>query len=364
MIKKYDLHLILNAESAHKKIINTVQKDSVVLEIGTSYGHMTQYLKEELNCQITGIEIDPEAAKEALKYTVDFLNIDIDDTQLLDEKIKDNYYDYIVMCDVIEHVKETESILKVLGKKLKTSGLFLLSVPNVAHNIVVMQLLKNDFDYQDIGMMDNTHIRWFTSESFKKKIDQAGLRLVKHDWTYMTPEFENVSHNNYNDFSLFEREVLLRHPNCHFFQNIFHLSKDLSIEEGPINNIDAYWFDKIKINYPDLPEENTDVFDKVIIKSIKAINPKEIEDYSFSITPTMRMRGFKNVLVTGINNENNEVTIPIEVIDAIFIDDTYYSFANSKIVIKLTNYYKSIKISFEYVDVTDELVMNLLQRVK
>lgn len=364
MNKKYNLHLILDTESAHKKIIDSIHKDSVVLEVGTSHGHMTKYLKEELNCNVTGIEIDPEAAKDASQYTSDFFVIDIDNVELLDNKIKDDHYDYIIMCDVIEHVRDTTNILKTLGKKLKTSGLFLLSVPNVAHNIVLMQILKNEFNYQDVGMMDNTHIRWFTSNSFKKKIDEAGFKLVKHDWTYMTPEYENISHNDYEEFSLFEKEVLLKHLNCHFFQNIFHLSKDINSIEAPVNNIDAYWFDKIKVIHPDSTEQNIDIFDKNVLTSIKILAPERNVNCSLIINPTMRMRGFKNISITAIDANNVAVDIPFVVENAIFIDESYYSFSNSKILINIDGVYNSINVSFEYIDVTEDLLMSLLQRVQ
>ena len=364
MNKKYNLHLILDTESAHKKIIDSIQKDSVVLEVGTSHGHMTKYLKEELNCNVTGIEIDPEAAKDASQYTSEFFVIDIDDIELLDSKIKNDHYDYIIMCDVIEHVRDTTNILKTLGKKLKVSGLFLLSVPNVAHNIVLMQILKNEFNYQDVGMMDNTHIRWFTSDSFKKKIDETGLKLVKHDWTYMTPEYENISHNSYDEFSLFEKEVLLKHCNCHFFQNIFHLSKDVNSIEASLNNIDAYWFDKIKIIHPNNTEQNIDVFDKNVLANIKFIAPEQDVNYSLVINPTMRMRGFKNISITAIDVDNNEVNITFTVENAICIDETYYSFANSVILVNVVGGYSDINISFEYIDVTDDLLKSLLQRVQ
>lgn len=364
MNKKYDLHLILDTESAHKKIIDSIQKDSVVLEVGTSHGHMTKYLKEELNCNVTGIEIDPEAAKEASQYTSEFFVIDIDNIELLDDKIKDDHYDYIIMCDVIEHVRNTTEILETLGKKLKVSGLFLLSVPNVAHNIVLMQILKNEFNYQDVGMMDNTHIRWFTSNSFKEKIDETGLKLVKHDWIYMTPEYENISHNNYDEFSLFEKEVLLKHNNGHFFQNIFHLSKDINSIESSVNNIDAYWFDKIKITHPNNTEQNIDVFDKNVLINIGFIAPEQDVNYSLIINPTMRMRGFKTVSITAIDADDIEIDIPFVVENSIFIDESYYSFSNSKILVNVNGVYNDINISFEYIDITEDLLMSLLQRVQ
>ncbi|MFU0874469.1 class I SAM-dependent methyltransferase [Kluyvera sichuanensis] len=364
MNKKYNLHLILDTESAHKKIIDSIQENSVVLEVGTSHGHMTKYLKEELNCNVTGIEIDPEAARDASQYTSEFFVIDIDNIESLDEKIKDNHYDYIIMCDVIEHVRDTTNILKILGKKLKTSGLFLLSVPNVAHNIVLMQILKNEFNYQDVGMMDNTHIRWFTSNSFKKKIDETGLKLVKHDWTYMTPEYENIPHNNYDEFSLFEKEVLLKHLNGHFFQNIFHLSRDINSVEAPISNIDAYWFDKIKVTHPNNIEQNIDVFDRSVLVNIKFSAPEKGTNYSLIINPTMRMRGFKNISITAIGSDNIEVNKRFVVENAIFIDKSYYSFSNSRILINIDGGYDNINISFEYIDVTEDLLMSLLQRVR
>lgn len=109
----------MTTENSHKKILERIKKESYVLEIGTAYGHMTKYLKEILNCNITGIEINKEMLNVAKKYLDLAINLDIQDTIRLDKKLKNARYDYIILGDILEHTTKVELILEVLKKKIK-----------------------------------------------------------------------------------------------------------------------------------------------------------------------------------------------------------------------------------------------------
>ena len=75
-------------------------------------------------------------------------------------------------------------VLTTAEQLLKEDGSVILSVPNLAHNSVIINLLKNEFPYDKVGLLDNTHIHFFTKNSLERMISQAGLYVVKKLATY------------------------------------------------------------------------------------------------------------------------------------------------------------------------------------
>ena len=88
-------------------------------------------------------------------------------------------FDAIVAADVLEHLKDPLEALNRLRPFLKPDGFFVISVPNVAHGSVRLALLSGDFEYADIGLLDSTHLRFFTRETLEKLLDDAELGLVE-----------------------------------------------------------------------------------------------------------------------------------------------------------------------------------------
>jgi hypothetical protein len=84
----------------------------------------------------------------------------------------------IVAADVLEHLKDPLATLRSLRPYLDPDGYFVISVPNVAHGSVRMALLTGHFDYREIGLLDSTHLRFFTRESFECLLDEAELGLA------------------------------------------------------------------------------------------------------------------------------------------------------------------------------------------
>lgn len=350
MKKDYSLELLLDCESAHKKILSHVKPESVVLEVGCSKGHMSAYLKNEMHCQVTGIEINDEALNVASKYLDLAYCLDCNNITEVNNKIPDGYYDYILLADVLEHLYDPKEVLKVLSKKMKINGKIIVSIPNASHNLMLMSLLRNDFTYQDLGFFDNTHIKWFTSDTFSRMVKDLDLVVELHDYIYMTPEYEAVNHNRYEEFGLFEKEVLLRHKNGHFFQNIFIISKNAELNSISVQNIDAYWFDYVQF-YGGDSNKKIDVFDSIVNISILA-NDELIIGEELKIVPTMRLRGLKNINLTYIDNGQ---CIPIDVINGYEIDNVVYSFSDMLIKAQIDPK-RALNLSFEYVDINEEIL--------
>jgi len=113
-------------------------------------------MKEELDCKVTGVEISAEMAKHAARYA-DQMIVGNLDTDPWDESIE-GPFDYVVMGDVLEHLRNPQKTLQKAVRLLKPTGYILSSVPNISHNAVLLGLLKGEFDYHSNYL---TGVVWF-----------------------------------------------------------------------------------------------------------------------------------------------------------------------------------------------------------
>lgn len=180
---KYDFDLDLNNTNSLSLMIGQIKRGSTVLEFGPANGRMTRYLKEALDCKVYLVEIDEEAGKQAARYGEDIV-IDDAETYSWYDRYENIRFDYITFADVLEHLHDPERLLKKAKSLLKQDGSILLSVPNLAHNSVAISLLNNEFEYTSTGLLDNTHIHFFTKNSLDHAMERCGLIVAKRFATY------------------------------------------------------------------------------------------------------------------------------------------------------------------------------------
>jgi SAM-dependent methyltransferase len=158
---------------------------SLVLDVGCGTGMVTLIANRDKNNQVLAIEPDPERAKLA---RVRGINVECG---YLDQKFLARHppFDVVVLSDVLEHVAAPGEFLKLAIGALKPGGLILLSVPNVAHWTVRFNLLFGRFDYTETGILDATHLRWFTEQTICALCHNCGLDVL------------SVQHSAGNDLS-------------------------------------------------------------------------------------------------------------------------------------------------------------------
>lgn len=172
---KYDFDLAWSEDNSMTLLLRQIQPGSTVLEFGTATGYMTRYLKEQLHCRVYGVEIDPEAAKQAAGYVEDMIVGDIDALAWA-QRWQDVRFDYILFADVLEHLRDPWKVMREAAALLQADGVMLTSIPNISHNAVIMELLAGRFEYRKLGLLDDTHLRFFTRDSVKGLLRQAGLQ--------------------------------------------------------------------------------------------------------------------------------------------------------------------------------------------
>lgn len=152
---------------------------SRVLDVGCGTGSISSLIVAECGASLVGIEPDPERAEAARARGLDIVCGYFDDATAT--SIGD--FDVIMFADVLEHLPDPTSLLERAARHLTPQGRVLISVPNVGHWTVRLRLLAGNFDYQPIGIMDATHLRWFTSRTIASVVRAAGLRIAEHDYT-------------------------------------------------------------------------------------------------------------------------------------------------------------------------------------
>lgn len=180
---KYDFDLDMVNTNSLSLIINQIKRGSTVLEFGPANGRMTKYLKEALECKVYLVEIDEQAGKQALKYGEDLLVDDIETYSWL-KRFEGIRFDYITFADVLEHLRDPEQVLIRAKGLLRQDGSILFSVPNLGHNSVLINLMNHEFEYTKVGLLDNTHIHFFTKNSIENAMNRTGLTVAKRFATY------------------------------------------------------------------------------------------------------------------------------------------------------------------------------------
>lgn len=166
--------------SPNAKALRCVPAGAVVLDVGCARGHMARVLTEK-GCKVHGIEIDPPSAEEARKYCVEVLNTDLDTNTT--PALPRDFFDAVLVLDVLEHLKRPDLALTHLSTCLKPKGTLICSLPNVARIEHRLALLAGRFNYSDCGALSKGHLRFFTRHSATLLLQNAGFVIDKVDYT-------------------------------------------------------------------------------------------------------------------------------------------------------------------------------------
>lgn len=183
----YRREIDVEAEDSLSKIVRHVGPEKKVLELGPATGYLTKYLKEKLGCVVHCIEVSEKMASEAERFCERMVVADINAVQL-EEQFAGHQYDTIIIADVIEHLRENEKTLRSCRKLLKADGRCILSFPNIAHASIIGGLLKGRFDYTPEGLLDRTHVRFYTRASMTALLEKCGFSIVETERLTRLPE--------------------------------------------------------------------------------------------------------------------------------------------------------------------------------
>lgn len=260
---------INSKNDSHTAIARKVKENSCVLDIGCASGLMGELLKKYKNCIVDGIECDSAALKVAQKRGCyrDLFHFSVTDKSkkyhtFFAEKRK---YDYILFCDVLEHLDKPWEVLAEVYPLLKKDGHILICLPNIAHIDIIRALMNQEFNYCKVGLLDSTHIRFFTASSFGEMIQNLA-DTSKVYYSINLYEQISISPPYIEECTLLKDEKNLKE--LLVLQNVFDLIPSSSKENMKINipkynhNFFEELNQKYKLEKSELIEQNKALFNE------------------------------------------------------------------------------------------------------
>ena len=173
-------------DSKHQGYFGTPRKEmlefipahiSSVLEVGCGSGAFGALVKQQRGCRYTGVELMEHAAEQARSRLDEVVVANIEQVSL---PFPHSSFDCLVCNDVLEHLVDPWNALKTLTGFLRPGGYIVISLPNVRFSEVVKNLvIRKRWEYEEEGVLDRTHLRFFTESSIRSLIESAGLDVLQ-----------------------------------------------------------------------------------------------------------------------------------------------------------------------------------------
>ena len=149
-----------------------------LLDVGCAEGETGAAAK--LRCgpgaEVVGIEAHEPAAQIARNRLDRVL---MGDVELLTLDVPDRYFDCILCSDVLEHTKNPWAVLESLRRVLSDDGVLIASLPNLRHIVPILKIVADRFEYEPSGILDRTHLRFFTQHTMRKLLADSGFRIKR-----------------------------------------------------------------------------------------------------------------------------------------------------------------------------------------
>lgn len=178
-MSKYSNNMPPDIAGAIGWVYERVEPGTCFLDFGCSTGYFGSFIKNK-GVKVYGAEISDDRY-EAEKVLDGVYSFDFDDEW--PKEIYERRYDYLMFGDVLEHLKDPSAALSKAKKLLKPNGKIFVSVPNIAHMSIPLELLNGSFIYEPMGILDNTHLQYFTRSTFTVAARKAQLDTELVDFT-------------------------------------------------------------------------------------------------------------------------------------------------------------------------------------
>lgn len=226
-----------------------------ILDVGCSSGYLGEYIKlhSKKVIQIDGIEIDKHDRKLAIKHLNHIYNIDIQKSTQI-SKIHQKY-DVIIFADVLEHTINPKLVLSNFKDLLNPHGTILISVPNITHQSIILEQLSGQWNYEESGLLDITHLHFFDYNGIVSTIEDNKLYITKIDYSIFNLPQQKIK-------AILENEELikiLKRPQHKIFQFIVSASNNKPIRyKSFINNQEVLkpvsdWISEWELMWKDIP---------------------------------------------------------------------------------------------------------------
>ena len=170
--------LNLTRSGTHALLVVEVPAHSRVLEIGSATGYMGEYLIKKKGCKVWGVEPVAKWHAEAMERGYESVS-PLGAEAYLETLPKTEQFDCVLLADVLEHMPDPEKTLRALRQYCAPDGRLVISLPNIAHYSTRWGLLMGKWDMTDWGILDRTHLHFYTKKTAEEMIRQAGYEIEK-----------------------------------------------------------------------------------------------------------------------------------------------------------------------------------------
>lgn len=177
--QEYFVHYELknNRYSSHDCALRAVGRDHAVLDIGCGEGFLASAAAKQGN-RVVGIDALPGAAGADFRY----YRVNLEEgLGAMPVELRRERFERVLLLDVLEHLTRPERLLEDCRELLGRRGRLIVSLPNVANIAIRLMLLAGRFEYADRGILDRTHLRFFTRRSARRLLTEAGYRIVSEE---------------------------------------------------------------------------------------------------------------------------------------------------------------------------------------
>lgn len=168
-----------------------------ILDVGCGAGVTGLELMNRQSCQLFGIELNEIAASIAKSH---YEKVYEEDIEMLELSLSEGYFDVILFADILEHLKDPDKIIQKYANVLKPGGSMICSIPNILHAEALFPLLQGYWNYQNAGILDRTHLRFFTPNTVDTLFPEHIFEIRTKSYNYMEVDpkvslfFKEVSH--------------------------------------------------------------------------------------------------------------------------------------------------------------------------
>ena len=169
--------------SSTAMIVGLVPMSARVLDVGCSTGYLGEALKRERLARVWGIELDESDAEKARQRGFEqVITADLDTFAW--EALDAHEFDVVVFADVLEHLKRPGDAIRGAMRRLTPEGHVIASIPNIAHLSIRVELMEGGFAYENLGLLGDTHLKYFTKKTIEDMFQATGLSIQQLEATF------------------------------------------------------------------------------------------------------------------------------------------------------------------------------------